>query len=66
MTEDWLHLSGVMYLYAGVSFFGLCYYYLYLPETEGKTLEQIESYFTKNHDRTEKFRIGNQDRNTLY
>ncbi|XP_072152636.1 facilitated trehalose transporter Tret1 isoform X2 [Bemisia tabaci] len=53
--EKWIRLSGVFYLYGVISVIGFWYYWRYLPETEGKSLEQIESYFTDDHDKTEKF-----------
>lgn len=62
-TETWIGLSGVTYAYGAVSVIGVAYIYFYLPETEGKTLEQIEKYFTKNHDRKEKFSIGKSTNN---
>lgn len=56
--EVWIGLSGVMYMYGTITALGVLYLYFYVPETEGKTLEQIESYFTDNHDPEEKFSIG--------
>ncbi|CAH0381017.1 unnamed protein product [Bemisia tabaci] len=56
--EAWVDLSGVMYLYGTATILGTLYLYFYLPETEGKSLEQIEVYFTENYDRKEKFSIG--------
>lgn len=53
--EKWIRLSGVFYLHGVISVIGFWYYWRYLPETEGKSLEQIESYFTDDHDKTEKF-----------
>ena len=58
--EAWIGFSGVMYLYGVGTMAGVIFYYIYLPETEGKTLEQIELYFTENHDKKEKFSIGKQ------
>ncbi|CAH0381580.1 unnamed protein product [Bemisia tabaci] len=57
-TESLISLSGIMYLYGCGTVVGLIYLYFYLPETEGKSLEQIETYFTDQHDRKEKFSIG--------
>ncbi|CAH0392321.1 unnamed protein product [Bemisia tabaci] len=53
--EGVLSLSGMFYFYGGVGILGLLYFYFFLPETEGKTLETIESYFTPYHDKKEKF-----------
>lgn len=55
--KAWVGLSGVMYLYGATTFLGFLYYYLYLPETEGKSLEQIESYFTDDPDLEEFFSV---------
>ncbi|CAH0391364.1 unnamed protein product [Bemisia tabaci] len=56
--ENWISLSGMMYLYGTGAVLGVIHLYFCLPETEGKTLQQIETYFTKNHDRKEKYSIG--------
>jgi len=34
-----------MLLFGGIGIFGLVYLYFYLPETEKKTLLEIEEYF---------------------
>ncbi|CAH0381577.1 unnamed protein product [Bemisia tabaci] len=53
--ERWIKLNGVLFFYGAISLIGFWYFLRYLPETEGKSLEKIESYFTKNHDKKEKF-----------
>nr|XP_018913096.1 PREDICTED: facilitated trehalose transporter Tret1-like [Bemisia tabaci] len=53
--ESMVGLSGLFYMYGVLSFLGCIYYYFNLPETEGKTLERIETYFTSNHDKKEKY-----------
>nr|XP_018916839.1 PREDICTED: facilitated trehalose transporter Tret1-like [Bemisia tabaci] len=53
--EHVLSLSGMFYLYGIVGILGFFYFLFFLPETEGKTLEKIESYFTPHHDKKEKF-----------
>ncbi|RZF38049.1 hypothetical protein LSTR_LSTR006448 [Laodelphax striatellus] len=45
--EELLTLSGVTCLYATSSLIGFCIMYRYLPETEGKSLEEIEKTFSK-------------------
>lgn len=42
-------IHGTFWLYSAVSAFGLICLYLYLPETEGKKFEQIESEFSGRH-----------------
>lgn len=44
---DLVALEGCFFTYGILSFFGVIYVYFYLPETEGKTLAEIEKYFTK-------------------
>jgi len=34
---------GAFYFYAGVSLLGLVFVYLFVPETKGKTLEEIQT-----------------------
>lgn len=36
---------GAYYLYAGLAFIGWLSFYVFLPETKGKTLEEIELLF---------------------
>nr|XP_018910589.1 PREDICTED: facilitated trehalose transporter Tret1-like [Bemisia tabaci] len=57
-VEAWIGFNGIMYLYGICTLLGSTYHYFCLPETEGKSLEQIESYFTKKHDKKEKFSMG--------
>lgn len=40
-----LTLEYTMLLFGGIGIFGLIYLYIYLPETENKTLLEIEEYF---------------------
>ncbi|CAH2261865.1 jg25446 [Pararge aegeria aegeria] len=46
--EASLHLYGTFLLYAIIGFIGTIYLYLFLPETENKTLIEIEAYFEGN------------------
>uniref|UniRef100_A0A6M2DHG4 Putative permease of the major facilitator superfamily protein n=1 Tax=Xenopsylla cheopis TaxID=163159 RepID=A0A6M2DHG4_XENCH len=43
--ERLLGLEGMFYAFAVVSFLGIIYIYMLLPETEGRTLQEIEEYF---------------------
>ncbi|CAH0381579.1 unnamed protein product [Bemisia tabaci] len=52
-TEAWLGFSWMMYLHGAGTLIGLTYYFFYFPETEGKSLEQIEQYFAGNYNREE-------------
>lgn len=42
------HLSGTFALYGIIGFIGTVYLYLFLPETEKKTLAEIEAYYKSN------------------
>ncbi|XP_020277859.1 facilitated trehalose transporter Tret1-like isoform X2 [Pseudomyrmex gracilis] len=55
-------LSGTFFFYSLISFAGLCYLYFMLPETEGRTLREIEEHYAgiqnlKNRPRREKHAI---------
>ncbi|XP_049886139.1 facilitated trehalose transporter Tret1-like [Pectinophora gossypiella] len=43
--ESALQLWGTFAVYAAFGFIGTVYLYFFLPETEGKTLQEIESYY---------------------
>lgn len=45
--EELFHLYGALFVYASVGILGTIYLYFNLPETEGKTLQEIEPYFVK-------------------
>lgn len=36
---------GVFWVVAGISLFGFAYVFRYVPETEGRSLEEIEEFF---------------------
>lgn len=40
-----MSLSGTFFFYALVNFVGLCLLYAILPETEGRTLREIEEHY---------------------
>lgn len=45
--RETIHLSGCFILYGVLGFIGFSYLYLCLPETEGKSLAEIEKHFSK-------------------
>lgn len=40
-----MSLSGTFFFYALINFAGLCFLYVILPETEGRTLREIEEHY---------------------
>lgn len=42
---DWLGPIGLFYLFAATSFLGVIFVFVVLPETLGKSFDEIESYF---------------------
>lgn len=40
-----MSLSGTFFFYALINFAGLCFLYVMLPETEGRTLREIEEHY---------------------
>lgn len=40
--------AGIQWFFAGVSFFGVAFFYAFLPETHNKSLSEISTYFEKN------------------
>lgn len=52
--EHWFGLWGALLVYAVVGLWGVIYLYFCLPETEGKTLAEIEPYFLTKQEKQEK------------
>ncbi|XP_046674632.1 facilitated trehalose transporter Tret1-like [Homalodisca vitripennis] len=49
--EQWFSMWGALLVYAVVGLWGIIYLYFCLPETEGKTLQDIEPYFLTKRER---------------
>ncbi|XP_054271945.1 facilitated trehalose transporter Tret1-like [Macrosteles quadrilineatus] len=47
VLEKTLTLSGVFFLYGSFSVVGFIFFYFYLPETEGRTMQDIEESYKK-------------------
>lgn len=58
--NEMIGLSGTFMLYAIVYFIGLVALYFMLPETEGKTLQEIEQHYSGIHKLNEKQRKEKQ------
>ena len=41
------HRYGAFWLYMGVAVLGIAYFHIALPETRGKSLEEIEALFAR-------------------
>lgn len=55
--ETYMSLFGLIALYAVVDIIGLFYIYMYLPETERRTLEEIELHFSDNDKKLSDIKI---------
>ncbi|XP_039278504.1 facilitated trehalose transporter Tret1-2 homolog isoform X2 [Nilaparvata lugens] len=44
---DVLHQSGVFFVFGITALAGTIFVYMFLPETQGKSLREVEAYFTK-------------------
>lgn len=50
--EHAIGMSGCFFLYGAGGLLGFVFMYFYLPETEGKTLAEIEEYFSNKKKNT--------------
>lgn len=55
--ETYMSLFGLIALYAVVDIIGLFYIYMFLPETERRTLEEIELHFSDNNKKLSDIKI---------
>lgn len=45
LALDWLGAEGIFFVFSATSLAGVIFIYIFLPETLGKTLDDIERYF---------------------
>ncbi|BES91820.1 Sugar (and other) transporter [Nesidiocoris tenuis] len=50
ILQDFASNYGAFWFYGAVSMLGTVFFYVYLPETKGRTLQEIEEYFTGQRD----------------
>ena len=43
----YIYIAGTFWLYAGLAILGLLFLVFFLPETKGKSLEEVEGLFAK-------------------
>lgn len=43
---DWIGVKGLFYLFAATNFSSIIFVYNFVPETFGKTFEEISKHFT--------------------
>ena len=55
--ETSLSLTGLISIYAALDIIGLIYIYMFLPETERRTLEEIELHFSDNDKKLSDIKI---------
>uniref|UniRef100_A0A336M0F0 CSON014627 protein n=1 Tax=Culicoides sonorensis TaxID=179676 RepID=A0A336M0F0_CULSO len=58
--ETSVSLFGVITIYGAVGFIGTIFVYFFLPETEGRTLEEIEEHFSNNRLKLTDRKIASQ------
>lgn len=46
--------QGTFFMYGCISLLGTIFFYVYLPETKNKTLQEIEEYFAGNKTKCKK------------
>ena len=43
---EWITRYGAFWLYGGIAFCGWVFFFVYIPETKGKSLEELERIFS--------------------
>lgn len=48
---DWLGIEGIFFIFSATSLAGVIFIYIFLPETFGKSLDEIERQFCDDGER---------------
>lgn len=56
--QAWITLPGLFIVYGAITSVGTLYLYACMPETENKTLQQIETFFIGDLDDFDNYRDG--------
>ena len=43
----WIDWQGVFWIYSGFSFLSVVFVFIFVPETKGKTMDEIQQYFKR-------------------
>jgi len=53
--SEWVGPAKTFWFYAAVSFISCLFAYLFIPETKGRTLEEIESFWIRTSENAARF-----------
>ncbi|RZF43260.1 hypothetical protein LSTR_LSTR001521 [Laodelphax striatellus] len=65
LIQDAISKPGTFCLYGVISLLGTIYFYIYLPETKGRTLQEIEDYFSGRTDTLKKPKVAAVNNNKI-
>jgi len=59
--SDKITFGGMFFVLAGIMVLATAFFYVFMPETKGKTLEEMETLFEDNKNNTERNRVKETD-----